>query len=87
VKERDIAAFVVGTLLGGVATYLDFVMAPYFALPGSFVLCGFFFPLIVSLVADRKTILASLVPNVVMMLCLVIYVLIISPDRGFRTMA
>jgi hypothetical protein len=79
-KERDIAALILGVLLGGVATYLGVVMARYFALPGAFVLCGVFFPLLVSLVAERRPILASLVPNVVMMLGLVIYFLPLRPD-------
>lgn len=79
-KERDIAAFVVGVLLGGVATYLGVIMAPYFALPGAFILCGVFFPLVVSLIAERRVILASVVPNVVMMLGLVIYFLPVRPD-------
>jgi hypothetical protein len=79
-KERDIAALILGVLLGGLATYLGVVMAPYFALPGTFILCGVFSPLLVSIVAERRVILASLVPNVVMMLGLVIYFLPLRPD-------
>jgi len=80
-KERDIAAIVVGVLLGGVGTYLGVVMAPYFALPGMFILCGVFFPLLVSLIAERRIIVASLVPNVVMMLGLVIYFLPLPDEQ------
>jgi hypothetical protein len=80
-KERDIAAIVVGVLLGGVGTYLGVVMAPYFALPGTFILCSVFFPLLVSMVAERRIILASFVPNAVMMLGLVIYFLPLRPDE------
>ena len=39
-----------------------------------FIICGLLYPLITSLIADRRIILSGLVPNIVMSACLTIYV-------------
>lgn len=80
-SARDIGAFVVGTGLGGLGTILVFA-TPWFAMAGMFLLCAFLFPLLASLVSERRTILAGLIPNVVMMLCLATYFLVFfrEPD-------
>jgi uncharacterized membrane protein YhdT len=72
-KERDVAALIVGLILGCVGAYLDIIMASFFALPGMFILCCLVLPLLVSLISARKTILLGLVPNLVMILGLVFY--------------
>lgn len=74
-SARDVAAFVVGTGLGGLGAFLVFAM-PWFASGGMFLLCVLLFPLIASLVSERKAILAGLIPNVVMMLCMAAYLLV-----------
>lgn len=83
--NRDTATFIVGVILGGLGTYLDFIAAGWFGLPGMFVLCAFFFPLLASLLAEERTILAGLVPNGVMMVCLTVYSLVYLPslDESF----
>jgi hypothetical protein len=80
-SARDIGAFVVGTGLGGLGTFLVFAM-PWFAGAGMFLLCALLFPLFASLVSERRTILAGLIPNVVMMLCIAAYFLVFfrEPD-------
>ena len=55
---------------------------PWFASAGMFLLCAVLFPLLASLVAERRTILAGLIPNVLMMLCIAGYFLVFfrEPD-------
>jgi Na+/proline symporter len=79
-SARDIGAFVVGTALGGLGTFLVFAM-PWFAGAGMFLLCALLFPLFASLVSERRTILAGLIPNVVMMLCIAAYFLVFFRKR------
>jgi hypothetical protein len=74
-SPRDIGAFVVGTALGGLGTFLVFAM-PWFASGGMFLLCALLFPLVASLVSERWTILAGLIPNVVMILGIAAYALV-----------
>ena len=80
-SARDIGAFVVGTGLGGLGAVLVFA-TPWFAGAGMFLLCALLFPLLASLVSERRTILAGLIPKVVMMLCIATYLLVFfrEPD-------
>jgi hypothetical protein len=78
-NRRDVAAFIVGIILGLLSTYLVFVAASSFAHAGMFIIVALLFPLMVSLVAGKRIILMGLVPNLAMTLCLTVYFLF-SPD-------
>lgn len=75
ISARDIGAIVAGTGLGVLGVFLVFAM-PWFASAGMFLLCALLFPLLASLISERRAILAGLIPNLVMMLCIAAYFLI-----------
>jgi MFS family permease len=79
-RQRDIGALIVGIVLGLLSTYFVLVAAAGFGHVGIFIIGCMLSPLIVGSLASRRVVLLGLVPNLLMTLCLTVYLVFFSPD-------
>src|ERR1051326_4983101 len=83
-NKRDIGALTVAAVVGFIATFVVYLGAYNFAHIGAFLMVSLFSPLLVSLIAAQRIILIAVVPNIVMTLCLTVWLVFFSPDSiGF----